>query len=370
MLVVYSRTIMSLIKRGRFSNYDFWYRKQRYQGPTEQTNKNLARQVEAKIRSDLALNAFGIGPPKVPPSLKEFLEDSFLRNVEMYCQKRRTKMFYREKTARLLEFEPWRDMRISDIDGSWIEKYATARLRTVGISTTNGELRTLRKALNLALEQNLLPKKIKVKQLPGEKGRDFIVTGELELAFMEIAGYPLKHAAILILDQGIRPEECVAIQKVNITAESLYIPDSKTPSGKRCLPLTQRSRQTMALLCSLFPDSEWLFPGRKGKHYTRGALDNRFTLLRQRQGWPAEFVLYSFRHSFATRLADSGAHEWEIQALLGHADIRMSSKYIHPTSTRLSLAMKRKEALDQTIRGDAQDETSLPSHSAHGPTIR
>src|SRR5262249_37423651 len=156
-----------------------WYKKQRFQGSTEQTNKNNAKLVEAKIRSDTALANRGIAPPKPSPTLKDFLEGPFLQDVAQYVKARRTKTFYAQKVQRILEYKPWVDLPIPEC-ADWIPNFVDARRRRVGIITVNGELRTLRKAFLLALERGWISRKIKVRLLPGERGRTFTVSTDLE----------------------------------------------------------------------------------------------------------------------------------------------------------------------------------------------
>jgi|SRR5215831_223873 len=351
---------MSLIKRGKYWQYDFWYRNERFQGSTEQTNKNLARTLEAKIKSDLALANVGITPPKPSPTLKELLEGPFLQDVELHSVKPLTKTFHREKTRRLLAYETWRDIRIADIE-EWINPYAqerlrgmkvgNQRLRPVGIGTVRCELSTLGKALNLAFDRGWLPKKIKVRLPPGAPSRDFIVLPELERAYLNRASYPLRQAAILLLDQGLRPEECLSLRKSDMTPQSLRVRAGKTKSARRELPLTARAAQTIELLFRLNPESEWLFPGRNG-HYTRKSLEKQQLALTKTMGWPRPFVLYSLRHTFATRLAESGAGPYEIMKAMGHSRIEQALKYIHLSADFLTLAMTRKELHDRTMRGE------------------
>lgn len=356
---------MALYKRGKYWLYDFIQRGVRHQGSTRQTNINKARLVEAKLKSDLALQQFGIAPAKLAPMFKEFMEKRFLDHCWRTAKAKRTGMFYKYKTVQLLRFEGWKNLRLSEIDEDHISKYCDYRLKTVAVDALNAELRALRKALNLAHEWQLIQRKPKVRTLPGEKPRSFVVSGELEKEYLSVAQYPLREAAILILDCGLRPEECVSLRKENISVEALSICAGKTQNATRTIPHTQRTSTAAALLCALFPDSPWLFPSRKGSHLTRGALDNMHAALRRSHGWPTEFVLYSLRHTFATRLAESGANNFEIMSLMGHADIRMSSKYIHPGSDTLSRAMKRKEMLDRAIRGEVQTHTpQTPSHSS------
>jgi len=76
--------------------------------------------------------------------------------------------------------------------------------------------------------------------------------------------------------------------------------------------------------------------------------------------WPKEFLLYSLRHTFGTRLAESGAREFEIKALMGHSSVRVSEKYIHVPGEHLSLAMKRAEAYGKMLRGETMQHEQAP----------
>jgi integrase len=348
---------VALTKRGTIWHYDFIFKGRRFQGSTHQTNINKAKLIESKVRSDAAMEDFGITPRKDIPTLKEFLEGQFLEHVRRHSKAKRTALFYAEKCKRILLYD-WSNLKLTAIEEDLIGKYCDWRLKSVGINSVNGELATLRKALNLAIDWKLIQRKPRIRRLPGETSREFIVSAELEAAYLEAATYPLKEAAILILDLGIRPEECVKLRKADIANGALTVREGKSKNATRSLPLTERASCQVELLCALWPDSEWLFPGRKGRHYTRTALDNRHTKLRDAKEWPKEFVLYSLRHTFATRLAESGASPFEMIKLLGHFDIRMTQRYVHPRAEGLSLAMKRKELLDKMLRGEHQEDAS------------
>src|SRR5262245_54540235 len=121
---------MGLFKKGTYWHFDFIYKGKRHQGSTGQTNINLARTAEAKIRSNAALEHLGVGPPKESPTLKDFLEGDFLRFVERHSKARRTKLFYGEKVLRLLDSALMNSIRISDIEGSRVEAYVAERSRS------------------------------------------------------------------------------------------------------------------------------------------------------------------------------------------------------------------------------------------------
>jgi integrase len=53
------------------------------------------------------------------------------------------------------------------------------------------------------------------------------------------------------------------------------------------------------------------------------------------------FVLYSLRHTFLTRLGESGCDVWMLARIAGRSDIRMSARYVHPSEDAVLTAMAR-----------------------------
>ena len=53
------------------------------------------------------------------------------------------------------------------------------------------------------------------------------------------------------------------------------------------------------------------------------------------------FVLYSLRHTFLTRLGESGCDAWTLARIAGHGNISMSSRYVHPSENAVLDAMAR-----------------------------
>ena len=57
-----------------------------------------------------------------------------------------------------------------------------------------------------------------------------------------------------------------------------------------------------------------------------------------------EFVPHSLRHTFGTRLFESGADAFTILTLRGHSSITVSQRYLHPSPEAVELAVGRMEA--------------------------
>lgn len=53
------------------------------------------------------------------------------------------------------------------------------------------------------------------------------------------------------------------------------------------------------------------------------------------------FVLYSFRHTFLTRLAENGVDAWPLARIAGWSDISISKRYVHPSEETVISALSR-----------------------------
>jgi hypothetical protein len=53
------------------------------------------------------------------------------------------------------------------------------------------------------------------------------------------------------------------------------------------------------------------------------------------------FVLYSLRHTFLTRLGESGCDVWTLARIAGHSSVAMSARYVHPSEDAVLAALDR-----------------------------
>jgi len=51
--------------------------------------------------------------------------------------------------------------------------------------------------------------------------------------------------------------------------------------------------------------------------------------------------LYSFRHTFLTRLGEAGCDAWTLARIAGHSSVAISSRYVHPSEDAVLAAMSR-----------------------------
>ncbi|MGZ4830137.1 MAG: tyrosine-type recombinase/integrase [Candidatus Angelobacter sp.] len=89
------------------------------------------------------------------------------------------------------------------------------------------------------------------------------------------------------------------------------------------------------------PASGWIWPAN-----TRSGHMEHDTLRVQHKNALAAskirpFVIYSFRHTFLTRLGESGCDAWTLARIAGHSNIAISQRYVHPSEDAVLSAMSR-----------------------------
>lgn len=209
---------MAVFKRGRIYWYHFLFNGEHVQESSKQGNPRVARQIEAAHRTRLAKGEVGIHERKPAPTLKDFAQ-RFIDAIQARCaEKPLTGEFYASKLARLLEFDPLASAKLNRIDESLIESYVRHRRLNRAPASINRELATIRRALSLAQEWRLIDRVPRIRLLPGERVREFVLSDAAEPTYFDLAPQPL-HDVALILDEGMRPGEVQALEWLGVHFE-------------------------------------------------------------------------------------------------------------------------------------------------------
>jgi integrase len=194
--------------------------------------------------------------------------------------------------------------------------------------------------------------------LPGERHRERVVTLQEESKYLSAAPELVASIATVLCDTGLRPEECFRLRWEKITWANgrhgtLLVTHGKTAAARRVLPMTPRVRGILETRweAASKPVEGWVWgaPTRSG-HVESSSLKKQHrqvfkTLAEQdqknNQKSIRRFVLYSLRHTFLTRLGESGCDVWTLARIAGHSDIRMSARYVHPSEDAVLTAMAR-----------------------------
>jgi len=351
-------------KRGSCGVY--WY-KFMWQGKpvresTKQGNDKIARQMESAHRTSLAKGEVGIREKKPSPTLGEFIDNRFEPWVKATFEKASPKTWfdwYRVGLRALNSYQPLSRCKLEEITGEKIAEFAAYRQSEgLQVSSINGTLRILRRVLKVAVEWGVLDSTPNIKLLPGERHRERVVTPEEEARYLAAAPEPLATVAAVLCDTGLRPEECFRLRWESITWANgrhgtLLVTHGKTAAARRVLPMSPRVRRVLEIRWEAAgkPAEGWIWAApTKSGHMESSSIKRQhkrtFRILAEQakgdnQKLIRKFVLYSLRHTFLTRLGESGCDAWTLARIAGHSDIRISARYVHPSEDAVLVAMTR-----------------------------
>lgn len=144
----------------------------------------------------------------------------------------------------------------------------------------------------------------------------------------------------------------------------IHVPGGKSKNAKRNIPLTQRCRATLEMLwaAATEPAKGPVFGGtEKRSHVPYSLIDSLHDrTMRRLAGIVPSFRLYDLRHTALTRLGESGSNVFAMQKIAGHADLKTTSRYVHPTPEHIEQAFVRLESYNmKQAAGAVKPETGL-----------
>ncbi len=352
-----------LYKRGKVYWYNFrWSIKQadgtlesfRIRQSAKTQNRNAAKDVEEEHRRALRLGeihpndpwpkAATIGPPIFRAFAKEFLQ--YVKTNT----KPGTHTFYSVCLDRLLTFAAIADAPLDAITGETVSRYARHRQEVPenSVVTVNGDLRTLRRILHLAVEWGRLDHVPTIHEMPQSKGRDRVLSFAEEAKYLAKASENLRDAAILAVDTGLRPNSELFPLKwadVDLTARAecphgvIHVRKGKTDSAQRSLPLTPRAAAVLQgrkkAAEAKAEQSAFVFAGAGITGHITSVQHPHKTAIED--AGLESFEFYCWRHTFGTRAAQSGMDRFTLARLMGHSSPSVAGRYyIHVTETHVA----------------------------------
>jgi len=138
----------------------------------------------------------------------------------------------------------------------------------------------------------------------------------------------------------------------------------RTNAVRRILPMTPRVRTALENRWTGGgkPETGFVWPGQTGTGYIHDETLQRAHLKTVQATKMCHFVLHSIRHTFLTRLGESGCDVWTLARIAGHGSIKVSSRYVHPSEDAVQVAMSR---LGGHKTGHIAAGPQLPAAAAH-----
>jgi integrase len=204
-----------------------------------------------------------------------------------------------------------------------------------------------------------------------------VLTSSEEARYLAAAPALMASIATVLVDSGMRPEECFRLRWESITWAngrygSLLVTHGKTAAARRVLPITLRVRTVLENHWEAAgkPSEGWVWPApTKSGHVESSSVKKQHAktfktladLARQNSQKPIRpFVLYSLRHTFLTRLGEGGCNVWTLARIAGHSSIGISARYVHPSDDAVL------SALSQLQNGASNEPEQTPSNSLPG----
>jgi len=229
----------------------------------------------------------------------------------------------------------------------------------------------------LAVEWGVLESAPKIELLPGEHRRERVITADEESRYLAAASPLLASVATILADTGLRPDECHKLRWEDITWANgrngtLLVTRGKTAAARRVLPLTPRVRAVLEQRWATAgrPLEGWIWPApTKTGHIDHSSLKKQHARALKVSG-VRSFVLYSLRHTFLTRLGESGCDAWTLARVAGHSSVAISGRYVHPSEDAVLAAISRLgghkygHGLDDDARTNIGDGKGIPEESS------
>jgi len=347
-------------KRGKVWWFEFMYDGRRIRESTHQGNKQAAKDIEAARRTSLAKGEVGIVEKQTVPTVSEFSERFRKQMESAHAAKPKTLIYYTNSLRGLALYKPLQKAKLDRVEELVDDFVAFRRVmkkrggKTIKIATVNREMEVLRHMLYWAQKLKIIDRVPRISRQKGEIKRERILDHAEESAYLNAAKPLLRDIATLIVDTGLRPEEAFRVTWQNVHFKPvgdaafgrIFNPYGKTKFAKRNVSLTPRVK---ALLEMRFeeqgrPNEGWAFPAETNTGHVNEVKSQHKKALKDSglalpKGSPLEpIVLYSFRHTFLTRLGESGVDVFKIREIAGHSSILMSQRYVHPTPEGLETA--------------------------------
>jgi site-specific recombinase XerD len=170
-----------------------------------------------------------------------------------------------------------------------------------------------------------------------------VILSQEEIQKMLDAATSLLHRTLLmtLYSTGMRRAEITRLKVSDIDSKRMMIHIREGKGGKdREVPLSVKLLEMLREYWRWKKPQEYLFPGEakqgsNGDHLTSKAVYHACKGAARRAGIQKRVGPHTLRHSFATHLLEYGTDLRTIQLLLGHADIKHTTIYLHLSQRHL-----------------------------------
>ena len=240
------------------------------------------------------------------------------------------------------------DALLSKLTPKHFDQYKSERLQQVSPVSVNVELRTIRSALNLAVRWEVMERNpffgLPLARVPYETPPYFTKADFQRLLDIVMDSW-FRDVVIFTVVTGLRRGEVINLKWNDVDFERRLIlihsqEGFRTKTGKsRFIPLNNVALQ---ILINRKPNAktDYTFEveGRKLSGYW---LSHKLKKYVRKLGLQENLNYHALRHTFASLLVQDGVSIYEVQKLLGHADVSTTQIYSHLQPETLHRTVER-----------------------------
>lgn len=318
------------------------------------TNFTLAKEIEAKLKIDIARGEFDVQKKKTAPTLNEFWAEQFLPWLQK--NKNSWKIDYYNFTKHL---SPALGNKSLDLIAPFdVEKFVLSlkkkrnkQNKTLSAATIKHQLVLLTRIFSIAEQWGVFTgrnpcQRVRKPKLNNEI-TEYLQDDELSRLLTVLESWPDRMQASIVLFclyTGLRRGEIFSLtwNDVDLVRKKMTIRD---PKGKldQNLPLSDKAIDVLKAVPRKY-ETEYIFYSVSGEK--RKTIRHGWNLIKEAAQLPADFRFHGLRHHFASSLVSAGVDIYTVQKLLCHKDSKTTQRYAHLADKTLKDAVNLGDKLN------------------------
>ena len=354
---------MALFKRDKVWWMRFTYKGKQIRKSTEVTEKKLAEKIYCKVMTEVSEGKWFEKPSGENVTFKEMME----RYNKEYFSHLPSSEFCMSYFDGLVDF--FGNHTLAKVTPRLVNEFKSKR-KSEGIkpATINRQLTIGKRAFNIAIREWEWCSENPFAKVSSEKGagkRTRWLTFEEEKRLLPVCPDWLKDFVVFAAWTGIREGNIINLKRNQADLQRRVIELGGTVNHRTknddplVIPMNQKAFEIIDRKMSAKANGNNLFfTSPKGKQIRPNNLRREFRKALKDAGIE-NFRIHDLRHTYGTRLAQSGVDLYTIAKLLGQKDIRSTQRYAHHCTQSLRRGLNILEKEVSTILAQSFQETNI-----------
>lgn len=204
-------------------------------------------------------------------------------------------------------------------------------------SSVNGAYSAIKilfeKVLARKWDGNKIPRSKRAKTLPNVLSKE-----EVHRLFEVTTNTKHKCILMLLYSGGLRISEVVRLKIKDVDSKRMLIRVSQGKGQKdRYTLLSEKTLEQLRVYYTRYRPNNYLFNGVEPlKPIGITTIQHIFRRAKNKAGIHKKATVHTLRHCFATHLIEDGVSVTKVQLLMGHTDVRTTSRYLHLSTRHLN----------------------------------